>query len=525
MTSLDPGRKYRLNGGEGHFIIGKTHRGKEKRMAVQKHDAAAAGSPAHLAASFPHKALFVRLFGRDVYAVGGFVRDLVMGRPSGEVDILVARHPLDDIIRKISPHGSVDLVGKSFGIIKFTTGGRTYDIAMPRKDIAKAQPARRHQDFEVDFDPALPVEKDLERRDFRCNSMALRLRDGALVDPFGGLADIRDQRIRLTNPEAFPEDPLRVLRVARFSSQLKFTVDPAIYEVAKDIDLHGLSLERINEELFKILLSSERPGDGLEELFRLGALKQLFPELYRLTLAIQDAVFHPEKDAFGHHTVWRHTELTVDQAAALARVAGFDQGKKLCLLLAALYHDVGKPATAQWEYKRGRMAITNNGHDIQSEKITRKAFARFRIFSWNGYPLRKTVPVLIRTHHRLSELWQNRREVTKKAYNRLAAEVGGEIELLIYLDAADRAGRRTKLVRGLDGQGQRLVRKFEELHVSRETIAPLIMGRDLIKLGVEPGPGMGKLLKRLYSLQLDNAFDTRVQGLKAAEKLVRRIKA
>lgn len=479
----------------------------------------------HPTARFRDKALFVRLFGRDVYAVGGFVRDLVMGTPSEEVDILIARHSLDDIIQKISPYGRVDLVGKSFGIIKFTIEGKTYDIALPRKDIAKAQPTRRHQDILVDFDPGLPIEKDLERRDFRCNSLALRLKDGALIDPFDGLEDIRAGRIRLTNPQAFPEDPLRVLRVARFASALGFKVDPEIYEVAKEIDLLGLSIERINEELFKILLLSERPGVGLEELFKLGALRQLFPELYRLTLSIQDAIFHPEKDAGGHHTVWRHTEIAVDQARALADIAGLAQGKKLLLLLAALYHDVGKPATAQWEYKRGRMVITNNGHDIASERITRKVFARFRIYSWNGYPLRKTVPLLIRTHHRLSELWQNRREVTKKAFNRLAVEVGGEIELLVYLDAADRAGRREKLVERLDGQGKWLLRKFEELNVSRETIAPLIMGRDLIKLGVAPGPGMGKLLKRLYRLQLDNAFEAKAQGLKAAERLVQRMKA
>ena len=161
-------------------------------MAVpKKQEQTASGQPPRLAAAFPHKALFVRLFGRDVYAVGGFVRDLVMGRPTAEVDILVARHPLDDIVRKIRPHGSVDLVGRSFGIIKFTADGLTYDVAMPRKEIARDQPTRRHQDFEVDFDPAIPVEKDLERRDFRCNSLALRLRDGALIDPFGGLADIR----------------------------------------------------------------------------------------------------------------------------------------------------------------------------------------------------------------------------------------------------------------------------------------------------------------------------------------------
>jgi tRNA nucleotidyltransferase (CCA-adding enzyme) len=193
-------------------------------------------------------------------------------------------------------------------------------------------------------------------------------------------------------------------------------------------------------------------------------------------------------------------------------------------LLAALYHDVGKPVTAQWEFKKGRMVITNNGHDLASERIARKALARMRIFSWNGYNLRKMIPLLIRTHHRLSELWQNRAAVTKKAFNRLAAETGGEIELLVYLDAADRAGRKESLVKSLDRQSRWLLRRFEELNVSRETIKPLVMGRDLIKMGVEPGPRMGKILKRLYELQLDNVFETKAQGLKAAEKLVKRKK-
>jgi tRNA nucleotidyltransferase/poly(A) polymerase len=476
-----------------------------------------------LRAEFRDKALFVRLFGKNVYAVGGYVRDLVMGTPSEEeeVDLLIVRTPLDEIIRRITPHGRVDLVGRSFGIVKFTTRKKTYDIALPRRDTPREQERRRHRDFFISADPELPVEADLERRDFRCNSMALRLKDGVLVDPFDGYKDTRAKVLRLTNARAFPDDPLRVLRVARFSSVLGFSVDPSIYEAARDIDLRGLSVERINEELFKILLLSPLPSAGLEELFRVGALRQLFPELYRLTLSIQDALFHPEKDLFGHHTVWAHTRLTVDQAKALSGLAGLGQQRRLCLLLAALYHDVGKPATAQWEFKRGRMVITNNGHDLVSERIVKKILARFRIFSWNGYNLRKMVPRLIRTHHRLSELWQNRRAVTRKAFNRLAAETNGEIELLVYLDAADRAGRKKRLVRSLDKQGKWLLRKFDELNVSRETIVPLVMGRDLLKLGVAPGPSMGKLLKRLYQLQLDNAFETRAQGLEAAARLIK----
>jgi len=472
-------------------------------------------------AEFRDKGLFVRLFGRNAYAVGGYVRDLVMGKPSEEIDILVTGFPLDEIIRRISPLGRVDLVGRSFGIIKFTVRKKTYDIALPRTDIPADQPARRHRDFLITSDPALPIEKDLERRDFRCNSMALRLADGALIDPFGGQDDIKARRIRLTNRRAFPEDPLRVLRVARFSSVLGFSVDPDIYDIAKEIDLSALSVERVNEEVFKILLLAERPSVGLEELFKLGALKRLFPELYRLTLSIQDSLFHPEKDDFGHHSVWRHTQLTVDQARAIAGFAGLGQEKKLCLLLAALYHDVGKPATAHWEYKRGRMVITNNGHDLASERIVKKVLARFRVFSWNGYNLRKMVPLLIRSHHRLSELWLNRENVTKKAFNRLAVETQGEIELLIYLDAADRAGRKERLAKSLDRQGKWLLRRFEELNVSRETIKPLVLGRDLIGLGVQPGPAMGKVLKRLYGMQLDNAFETKARGIQVAEGLIK----
>ncbi len=475
-----------------------------------------------LAFDFAHRALFVRLFGGDVYAVGGCVRDLVRGCPSPDVDILVAGRPLEEIVGKLEKHGRVDLVGKSFGIIKFTVRGKTYDVALPRTDRARGAGVRGHKDILVSADPALPVEKDLERRDFRTNSMALRLKDGALIDPFDGRADTQARRIRLTNPGAFPEDPLRVLRVARFASVLGFKVDPAIYPAARTVDLSGLSIERVNEEMFKILLNSPRPSVGLEEMFRLGVLDRWFPELQALTLVIQDSVFHPEKDVFGHHTVWAHTKLAVDQAAALAVLTGLSAPRKLALLLAVLYHDLGKVSTTRWEYKRGRMAVTSCGHDIQSERAARRVLARFKVQTWNGFPIGRMVPLLIRTHHRAGELWLNREAVTKKAFNRLAADVQGEIELLVLLDAADRAGRGTRLVRGLDRPARWLFKKFEELRVNRETIKPLIMGRDLIRLGVPPGPEMGRLLKKLYKIQLDNGFETKARGLEKARRLVER---
>jgi tRNA nucleotidyltransferase/poly(A) polymerase len=477
-----------------------------------------------LAFDFADRALFVRLFAGDVYAVGGSVRDLVLGRPSAEVDLLVARQPLESIVRKLEKHGRVDLVGRSFGIIKFTVRGTTYDVALPRTDRAggRGGGVRSHKDIVVAADPDLPVEKDLERRDFRTNSMALRLKDGTLIDPFEGRKDTLSRRLRLTNPAAFPDDPLRVVRVARFASVLGFKVDPSIYPAARAVDLSGLSVERVNDEMFKMLLDSPRPSTGLEEMFRLGVLDQWFPELQALALVIQDSVFHPEQDAFGHHTVWAHAKLSVDQAASLARAVGLPSPKRLALLLAALYHDLGKATTTRWEYKRGRMAVTSCGHDIQSERAARRVLARFKVQTWGGANIGRLVPLLIRTHHRAGELWTNREDVTKKAFNRLAAEVQGEIELVVLLDAADRAGRGTRLVRGLDRQARWLFKQFDALRVNRESIKPLVMGRDLIKLGVPPGPGMGSLLKKLYKAQLDNVFETKAAGLEKARRLVER---
>lgn len=474
----------------------------------------------YLQANFRDKALFLELFGQNIYAVGGFIRDHLRGNPTEDVDLLILKHQVDEIIAKLKPHGRVDLVGKSFGVIKFTREGKTYDIALPRLDKPEESKKRTHKDFKIITDPNLPLEKDLARRDFRCNSIALRLADGRLIDPFRGQEDIKNKILRMTNPEAFPEDPLRVLRAARFASVLKFSIDPPLYELAQKIDLTGLSQERINDELFRLLLNSSEPSLGLAEFFKLSVLKQLFPELYELTLSIQDSIFHPETDEFGHHTVWPHTLITVDQATRLAKKYNLSPAKTLSLLLAALFHDVGKPKTAQWEYKNGRMVLTNKGHDILSEKITQEVFNRMKLFSWNGVDVRTIALHLIRCHHRPSELWQNREVITRKALNRLAADVNGEIDLLIFLDVADRSGRSPQPIEELDQEGQWLKQKFEELNVSRETIKPLVMGRHLISLGLKPGPEMGKILKKIYELQLDNEFQTLEEGLKIARKII-----
>ena len=473
---------------------------------------------------FKDKDFFIKYFKHDVYAVGGYVRDIIRKKitKNPEIDLLISHYKLDKIVEILKLHGKVDLVGRSFGVIKFTKAGKTYDISLPRKDTPMPAETRSHKDFIITTDPYISIAQDLERRDVRCNSIAARLSDGSIIDPFQGRQDIEKKRIRLTNPKAFPDDPLRIIRAARFASVLEFDMDAEIYEAAKPVDLSGLSVERINEELYKILLASNFPSIGLEELFTLGVLRQLYPEMYKLTLCIQDSHFHPEKDRYGHHSVWQHTKITVDQAKRLANMFDLEKPIALALLLSALFHDIGKATTSQWEFKKKRMVITNKGHDIAGEKITRQIFNRFKIFSWEGHNLRQLVLPLIKCHHRASELWQNRKVVTKKAFNRLASDIRGEIDLLVYLDTADRAGRDEKPLNGLDEQGTWLLEKFKELNVTKETIKPLILGRNLIKLGVSPGPQMGKILKQLFQLQLDNEFETKKAGIEAAQRIIKK---
>ena len=179
---------------------------------------------------FRDRALFVRLFGADVYAVGGYVRDLLRGAEPAEVDLLVARRTVEDIVAKLAPHGKVDLVGRSFGVIKFTRRGPTYDIALPRVGPgAGGRPGGDTRTSSSGPIPACPSKRTCGGATSAATASPGRLSDGRLIDPFDGRADIRARRLRVTDPAAFPEDPLRVLRAARFASVLGFRVDPAIY--------------------------------------------------------------------------------------------------------------------------------------------------------------------------------------------------------------------------------------------------------------------------------------------------------
>ncbi len=268
-----------------------------------------------LCLEFPLKDFFVSLFADQIFVVGGTVRDFLLYKQvtaNQDVDLLVCGRGYDEIAAKLKAHGKTDTVGKSFAVLKFTRAGKTFDIAIPRRDQKKDGLSHGHKNFRIEAGPQVTLEEDLNRRDFTCNSIAVRLQDGAVIDPHEGLKAIVEKRIVMTSPASFSDDPLRILRAARFASTHDFAIDKAIYVKAKKVPLAELSAERVADELFRLLLESPLPSAGLQEYFRLTVLEKLFPELAALALTIQDVYFHPEQDEQGHHSVWAHTLITVD---------------------------------------------------------------------------------------------------------------------------------------------------------------------------------------------------------------------
>lgn len=473
---------------------------------------------------FPLKDFFVKTFKDKVFLVGGTIRDYFLYGQIGmnrDIDLVVTEHSYEDIEKKLKEHGKTNTVGKSFAVVKFTKDGNTFDISVPRKDVKKSADSHSHKNFTIECGAHISLDEDLGRRDFTCNSIAARLSDNEIFDPFNGTRAIGDKMIYMTWPETFFDDPLRILRGARFASVHNFSVDPGIYENSKDVPLDELSKERVCEELFRLLSESERPSAGLAEYWRMSVLEKLFPELYALSLTIQDAVFHPETDEFGHHTVWAHSLITVDIAKELSRRFKLDEERTLALLLAALLHDVGKPSTTRWEFKRGRMTVTSILHDVRGVDIADKFLTGLKIETRRHFPLRKTVLNLVKNHHRVFELFRNRDKIGFKAISRLVKDLEDQDFLLLLLDVADRRSREPNplSLSGTDEILQWYLKKKEEFNIDRNTIKPIIMGRHLIKEGITPGKQMGDYLSILYDRQLDGQFKTLADGLEIFRRL------
>lgn len=422
---------------------------------------------------------FAAVGGRAL-VVGGAVRDALLGRPSPDWDLEIHGLRLAEVEEVLRGFGEVIAIGRSFGVLKIK--GLEADIALPRRD---SKTGRGHRGFVVDLDPDLGFPEAARRRDVTVNAMGFDPLTGEILDPWGGQGDLAAGRLRAVDPELFGDDPLRALRVAQLAARFDLQPDAELEALCAAMPLEELPGERIAAELEKLLLKGRRPSVGLELMRRTGMLR-IFPELVGMVGIAQDPEWHPEG------TVWEHTMLVVDEAAALRR--GDDEDP--ALMWGALLHDVGKPPTTFVD-AAGR--VRSPGHEEVGVPFAEALLGRLRL----GHELIAQVAALVRFHLAPAQL--DKDDVTAKAVRRLVrrlTEAGIRPDLLLRVAQADHFGRTTPdAVAREFPAGERLARRIEEIGAEAAVAQDVVLGRHLIARGMRPGPEFGPILERCREVQ------------------------
>ena len=446
----------------------------------------------------------VRGEGGRALMVGGCVRDRLMGRGAKDWDVEVYGVEPAVLRELLDRMGRVNVVGEAFTVYKL---GRDLDVSLPRRE---RKAGRGHRAFVIEGDPAMSVEEAARRRDFTVNAILEDPLDGELLDPFGGREDLERKLLRAVSPETFVEDSLRILRAAQFAARFEFDIESATVELCRAVDLTDLPAERIWGELEKILLAARQPSIGFRWLEQLGATRQLFPELEALKGVPQEKEWHPE----GPIDV--HTWLTCDRAREL--VDDLDYARQVTVMLAALCHDFGKPATT--EFIEGR--IRSRGHEEAGVAPTVSFLERLKLFTLDGYDVRSQVVALVRDHLKPGEFYRQREEISDGAFRRLARRC--ELELLYRVAKADSLGRNAPWVpreRWYTAEAQEwFIARARKLSVEHRPPAPILMGRHLLEMGLKPSPLVGEITRAVYEMQLDGRVRTLEEAKQAARFLL-----
>jgi tRNA nucleotidyltransferase (CCA-adding enzyme) len=437
----------------------------------------------------------VRARGGRALIVGGWVRDQLRGRPSKDVDVEVYGLPAPELLTLLEGLGPVNTVGERFTVFK--VGG--VDVSLPRRD---SKVGRGHRGFEVTGDPSLTPLEAARRRDFTINAISWDPLSGEYLDPYGGRADLDARVIRAVDRATFGEDSLRVLRAVQFAARFGFTLDPATEALCMEIALDDLPAERVWGEMEKLLLQAERPSAGFVLAERLGVVSRLFPECAALVGCRQEPDWHPEGD------VWVHTLMVIDEARA--RIGDLPHAKQVAIMLGAVTHDFGKPATTV--FADGR--IRSPGHE-EAGVVPALAFLdRLNVHTIDGYDVRKQVIGLV-AHHLKPGMWHKApTPVGDGAFGRLAQKV--DLELLALLAEADcvRTGE-------FDCSAMAwFLGRARALGVEHRPPAPILLGRHVLALGLEPGPRVGAVLKAVYERQLDGQITTLDEAIAEAARLL-----
>lgn len=431
---------------------------------------------------------FIRKIGEsggEVYLVGGSVRDLFLKIPHKDYDLLVRNLEDTELVSLLKKFGTVNQVGRSFGVTKFRpsdTPEIEYDFSLPR--IEKST-GTGHRDFEVDFNPTIPVEHDLARRDFTVNAMALNLADQKLIDPFGGEKDLKHKILRQVFKQAFVEDPLRLLRAVQFSARFGLEIEEETHASMKEHAelMKTVSPERVALEIGK-LFRAKKPSQGFDLMRETGILPILFPFVVEMI-----GVLQPMKK---NEDVYVHTMKVLDASRGVAEM---EKGGDLNLMFAALLHDAGKPKTVGFDKEKDR--VTFYGHQIVSRRIAAKWLEKYRI-SVLGVDIPKILNIIE------GHMFETKAFFSDKAIRRFINKISKEdIFDLIDLRIADKkGGRYPESMKGILNLRNRIREEIEKkVPFAAKDLA--INGHDLIALGYKPGPIMGQIQAYLVECVLD----------------------
>jgi poly(A) polymerase len=423
--------------------------------------------------------------GEQIALVGGPVRDAMLGRLHNDLDFTTSARP-DTTERLLDGWADATWdMGRSFGTIGCRKGEWQVEITTYRSDTYDAgsrKPA-------VDFGDTL--QGDLGRRDFTVNAMAVTLPDRKFEDPYGGIVDLAHAVLRTpgTPEDSFSDDPLRMLRAARFAAQLGFTVDPAVVTAMRDMAdrIEIVSAERVRDELVKLVMAPH-PRRGLSLLVETGLAARVLPELP--ALALERDEHHRHKD------VYEHTLTVLEQSIDLEhRLPG--GGPDLVSRFAALMHDVGKPRTRRFQEDG---TVTFHHHDVVGAKLTRKRMKALRFSNDVTEQVARLVELHLRFHGYGSGEW------TDSAVRRYVRDAGDQLPRLHVLTRADCTTRNRRkaerLRRAYDDLEDRIARLAEQEEL--DSLRPDLDGNQIMEvLGVGPGREVGEAYRFLLEARMD----------------------
>ena len=426
-------------------------------------------------------------YGLDCYLVGGYVRDMIMQRACTDIDIMVIGDPVP-FAKAIhdTMHGKNFVLFERFRTAQLELSDQKHGTF--KVELVGARKESYNRDSRKPVTLIGTLDDDLSRRDFTINALALVLNSidrNQIIDHFNGVEDINSRILRtpLDPEQTFSDDPLRMMRAARFAAQLDFRVLPDVAEAMKTMRerITIVSMERVSNEFLKIMLSP-RPSTGLIILYETGVLKEIMPEISAMAGIEQF-------DGMGHKDTLFHTFQVIDNVAA--------KSDNLWLRIAALLHDIGKPATKRFSKSAG---WTFHGHDAVGIRIVDKIFKYMR---WPSDPL-EYVKKLVRLHHRPIPL--SKEEISDSAIRRLMFDAGEDLQDLMNLCRADVTSKNPRKVCQIMSNFNQVEKKISEVG-EKDLLAkwrPPISGEDIMEaLGLDQGRVVGMIKKSMENAVID----------------------